>query len=201
MQSFELEIDHSIEFFRKNGQLTGDRIRDKTYHSFGGKGKFFAAKRDESLFDFWLLSGKYLKPVSLGNNKGFTYIKVGAKFFGIEAKQTAEKSLPYKNVKEHQVKNLQLVNELGGVGIFLINFHSVGKRGKEAWNNTYALNVDDYIFYQMTHNRSSIEESYVAEKGFKLDRIRVGFSKPKKEESKSKPKMGWDLLSLQEWDI
>jgi recombination protein U len=179
MQEFEQEIDHSIEYYRKQGILTGDRIRDKTFHSFG-KGFAFAAKRDESLFDFWLFNKR---------------------FFGIEAKQTAEKSLPYKNVKDHQIKNLKLVNKLGGVGIFLINFRSVKRRGKDIWNATYALNVDDYIFYKENNDRSSIPQEYVAEKGIKLDTLIVGYSKPKKDTIKPKPKMGWSLTFLSEWNI
>lgn len=179
MQKFELVIDHSIEYFRKQGILTGDRIRDKTYHSFGNS--HFAAKRDESLFDFWLFNGKFL---------------------GIEAKQTAEKSLPYKNVKDHQVENLNLINSLGGIGIFLINFHSTKRTPK---NNridvVYALNIDDYIKYKEENDRSSIPLEYVQEKGCKINSTQVGFTKPRKSNPNGIPKpiIGLDLTVLKEW--
>jgi recombination protein U len=178
MQKFELELDHSIEYYRKLGILTGDRIRDKTFHSKGG---MFAAKRDESLFDFWLFNGR---------------------FWGIEAKQTAEKSLPYKNIKDHQIKNLKLVNDLGGIGIFLINFHSSKKiRGKEKWNFTYALNINDFLKYQEKNDRSSIEIDYIHEVGYPLKKEQVGLTKPRKEETIAKPIMGWNLVSLKDWKI
>jgi len=152
LQKFEAQIDHSIEYYRKNGLLTGDRIRDKTYHAFGKKGGFnFAAKRDESLFDFWLFNGR---------------------FFAIEAKQTA------------------------GVGIFLVNFKSLRKRGKEAWNVTYALNITDFIDYRENNDRSSVEFNYFYEHGYKIEKVRVGFTKPKKKDVKPRPKVGWDLVSL-----
>lgn len=179
MQQFESEIDHSITYYRKAGMLTGDRIRDKTYHSFGGNKKFFAAKRDESLFDFWLFNGR---------------------FFAIEAKQTAEKSLPYKNIKPHQIENLSLVSQLGGVGIFLVNFHSVGKRGKKAWDYTFALEINDFLRHYNKADRSSIELDYFETYGLKIDKVRVGFSKPRSEDKKPKPILGWDLISLQYWD-
>lgn len=180
MQEFELEIDHSITYYRKAGILSGDRIRDKTYHSFGGNKKFFAAKRDESLFDFWLFDGR---------------------FFAIEAKQTAEKSLPYKNIKSHQIENLTQVDRLGGIGIFLVNFRSTGKRGKDAWNVTFALDIKDFLRHYDRADRSSIEFEYFEKYGYKIDRVRVGFSKPKKEDVKPKPVIGWDLVSLQNWNI
>lgn len=176
MQKFELELDHSIEYYRKSRILTGDRIRDKTYHAFGKKGGFsFAAKRDESLFDFWLFNGR---------------------FFAIEAKQTAEKSLPYKNIQPHQIENLKLVHDQGGVGIFLINFKSTGLRGKEAWNLTYALKIEDFLKYKDSADRNSIEFDYFQEYAYKIERVRVGFTKPKKKDSVPKPKIGWDLASL-----
>lgn len=177
MQQFETEIDHSIEYFRKEGLLTGDRIRDKTYHSFGSS--HFAAKRDESLFDFWIFNGR---------------------FFGIEAKQTAEKSLPHKNIKDHQIKNLELVDNVGGIGIFLINFHSTKRtsRGNKI-NLTYALNIKDYLNYKNNNDRSSIPLEYIIEKGLSIDKVQVGFTKPRKESTIAKPKMGWNLLLLKEW--
>lgn len=175
MQKFETEIDHSIEYFRKNVLLTGDRIRDKVYHF----GSFSAAKRDESLFDFWIFNGR---------------------FFGIEAKQTAERSLPYKNIKEHQIANLKVVNDLGGVGIFLINFHSTKRTAKgNKLNLTYALNVKDFLAYKENNERSSIPLEYIIEKGLNLDKVQVGFTKPRKEESEPKPIMGWNLLALKDW--
>lgn len=177
MQKFELEIDHSITYYRKNSILIGDRIRDKVYHSFGKQGGFnFAAKRDESLFDFWLFNGR---------------------FFAIEAKQTAEKSLPYKNIQPHQIANLEFTRSLGGVGIFLINFRSVGSRGKNAWNLTYALKIEDFIKHSSDTSRSSIEFEYFQQYAYKIERVRVGFTKPKNKDSKPQPKIGWDLPSLQ----
>ena len=177
MQQFETEIDHSIEYFRKAGQLTGDRIRDKTYHSFGSS--HFAAKRDESLFDFWIFNGR---------------------FFGIEAKQTAERSLPYKNIKDHQIKNLNLIDNLGGVGIFLINFHSTKRTAKgNKINLTYALNIKDFISYKDSNDRSSIPLEYVIEKGLNIDIVQVGFTNPRKETSEPKPIKGWNLISLKDW--
>jgi len=176
MQKFELELDHSIAYFRKSKVLTGDRIRDKTYHAFGKKGGFaFAAKSDESLFDFWLFNGR---------------------FFAIEAKQTAEKSMPYKNIQPHQIENLELVYSQGGVGVFLVNFRSIGKRGKESWNVMYALKIEDFLKHSSSTTRSSIEFEYFKEYGYKIDRVRVGFTKPKKKTNEPKPKIGWDLASL-----
>jgi len=48
-------------------------------------------------------------------------------------------------------------------------------------------------------DRSSISLEYIAEKGLKIERTQVGFTKPRKEDSIPKPKIGWDLMVLKEW--
>jgi len=34
------------------------------------------------------------------------------------------------------------------------------------------------------------------EHGYKIEKIRAGFTKPKKKDGKPQPKLGWDLVSL-----
>ena len=52
----------------------------------------------------------------------------GGKYISFDAKETAEKtSFPLANLKEHQVNHITLVDQLGGVGFFLVHFYNVHK--------------------------------------------------------------------------
>tara|TARA_Y100000034_G_C6795341_1_gene356424 strand:- start:583 stop:942 length:360 start_codon:yes stop_codon:yes gene_type:complete len=53
----------------------------------------------------------------------YTGLIKGGKFIAFDAKETQNKtSFPLRNIHEHQLNYLELVEELGGIAFFLIHF-------------------------------------------------------------------------------
>ena len=53
----------------------------------------------------------------------YTGLIKGGKFIAFDAKETKSKtSFPLSNIHDHQLNYLELVEELGGIGFFLIHF-------------------------------------------------------------------------------
>ena len=58
----------------------------------------------------------------------YTGLVKGGKFLAFDAKETQNKtSFPLRNIHEHQLNYLELVEELGGVAFFLIHFKKLHK--------------------------------------------------------------------------
>ena len=58
----------------------------------------------------------------------YTGLIKGGKFLAFDAKETQNKtSFPLRNIHEHQLNYLELVEELGGIAFFLIHFKKLHK--------------------------------------------------------------------------
>lgn len=84
------------------------------------------------------------------------------KMFLLELKSTQEKSLPYGNIGEHQLKGLYESSQVDGVVAGLvINFRSV--------TETYFLEIDKALLYMNTHSRKSFPLEFVRQEGILIN--------------------------------
>jgi recombination protein U len=64
--------------------------------------------------------------VASSSTVDFTGLIKGGRFLAYDAKETQNKtSFPLKNIHQHQLHYLELVEELGGIAFFLIHFKKV----------------------------------------------------------------------------
>lgn len=58
----------------------------------------------------------------------YTGVLKGGKFIAFDAKETQSKtSFPLSNIHDHQLKYLEMVEDLGGIAFFLIHFKKLHK--------------------------------------------------------------------------
>lgn len=83
-----------------------------------------------------------------------------------ECKQTSKQSLPFRNIKEHQVEELAGLCELGVRAYFAINFNN-RERGKSRKNDTYLVTALDLknAIENYTGERKSIPKKWFEENG------------------------------------
>lgn len=94
------------------------------------------------------------------------------KMFLLELKSTQEKSLPYGNIGEHQLKGLYESSKIEGVvSGLVINFRSV--------TETYFLQIDKALMYMQTNTRKSFPLDFVRKEGIlincKKKRVRYNY--------------------------
>ncbi|RMF94489.1 MAG: hypothetical protein D6734_07630 [Candidatus Schekmanbacteria bacterium] len=80
----------------------------------------------------------------------FCGIDENKKFCLLECKQVSKPSLPYDRVKEHQVENLFLANNSGGIGYLCVNFNN-RLRGHRRIDRTFLLNSRRWDEYKLSH--------------------------------------------------
>ena len=86
----------------------------------------------------------------------------GETLFTLELKSTKSKSLPYNNIKEHQIKDLLWCSEFANViSGFVIEFDSI--------NECYFVEIADFMAYKSKSNRKSLPIDYCRENGLKID--------------------------------
>lgn len=102
-----------------------------------------------SKFDFWTVTCK-------------------GEFFGLEAKSTRQKSLPFQNIQPHQIDILHLLDTVfkNCHGVFLINFR-LGK-GKIF---CFALSASQVYEFIQTADRKSIPFLFCTENGLYIPRL------------------------------
>lgn len=82
--------------------------------------------------------------IATSSTVDFTGLIQGGKFIAFDAKETQNKtSFPLKNIHQHQLHYLELVEELGGIAFFLIHFKKVHKN--KAFITPISL-VHQYMF-------------------------------------------------------
>lgn len=131
---FENAIESTNKVYKAKNKAQIDKIATPiSYNPKTRKGYY----KDKSTVDF------------VGcNNKG--------QLVAFDAKQTAQKSLSYSNVTDHQVNYLRRVKRLGADAFFLVYFKEFG----ECWK----LDIDDYLTFKMNNTRKSIPYKYFTEK-------------------------------------
>tara|TARA_Y100000034_G_scaffold101317_1_gene125503 strand:+ start:217 stop:672 length:456 start_codon:yes stop_codon:yes gene_type:complete len=73
-----------------------------------------------------LLTRKGLRPMQ--STVDYTGLVKGGRFIAFDAKETKIKtSFPLKNIHQHQLAYLDMVEELGGIAFFFIHFKSIHK--------------------------------------------------------------------------
>ena len=90
----------------------------------------------------------------------------GEMLFTLELKSTKGKSLPYNNIKEHQIKDLLWCSEFANVmSGFVIEFDSV--------NECYFVEINDFVTYKNNSDRKSLAIDFCRQKGLKIDIINL----------------------------
>lgn len=87
----------------------------------------------------------------------------GGRMIAFDAKQTKQKSLPFKNVGEHQEEYLRRVSGLGGIAFLLVYF--------ETENVYYRLDIGDYVAFKNSTDRKSIPLAWFKDNCFELKSV------------------------------
>lgn len=83
------------------------------------------------------------------------------KYIDFEAKETKNKtSFPLSNIHQHQIKHLQMISMLGGIGFIIVRFSLL--------NETYYLSADKLFNFLDNETRKSIPIEYFRKYGFLL---------------------------------
>lgn len=97
-------------------------------------------------------------------------------FFYLEAKSTQnKKSFPFKNIHDHQIKDLRRVDRSpNGHGWFIINFKSSWKIPKrDGWNESYIIPIKIFLEYRKATGRSSMTKEHIERFGFKVKLVKI----------------------------
>lgn len=82
-------------------------------------------------------------------------------YIDFEAKETITDIFPLKNIHEHQIKHLNVISNMGGIGFIIVRF--VKK------NETYILENDKLQYFINNEDRKSIPLSYFKENGYLVE--------------------------------
>ena len=69
-----------------------------------------------------------------------------------DAKETKQKSLPFANIKQHQINYLLDVKQHGGIGFFIVRF--------DFCDEMYTIDVDEVVALMERSERKSIPYDY-----------------------------------------
>ena len=78
-----------------------------------------------------------------------------------DAKETQNKSMPHANIHEHQIKHLDTISKMGGIGFLIVRFVKL--------EETYILTNDKLQSFLKNNTRKSIPLEYFKKEGFKLE--------------------------------
>ena len=88
----------------------------------------------------------------------------GEVLYALELKSTKGKSLPYNNIKDHQIKDLLWCSEFANViSGFVIEFDSV--------NECYFIEISQFRKFKEQSDRKSLPIDYCRENGLKIEII------------------------------
>lgn len=83
-----------------------------------------------------------------------------------ELKSTKGKSLPFTNIKEHQINDLMRANEYSNIfSLLVIEFSDI--------EEYYCLKIDDFKTFYDSANRKSLPIEFCREKGIKIGYTRL----------------------------
>lgn len=83
------------------------------------------------------------------------------KYIDFEAKETASINFPLENIHSHQIKHLNTIYNMGGIGFLIVYFSKV--------NEIYLLEIEKLNDFVSNNKRKSIPISYFKKKGFKIE--------------------------------
>ncbi len=105
--NFESKITKRLQKLRKEGELIAFKIPTEWTVIRKGAKIVSAFTRNKSTIDYF------------GSYKGY--------FIGLEAKETQNKSFPFRNIHDHQIKVLDELYDNGALTYYLIHFKTLGK--------------------------------------------------------------------------
>ena len=88
------------------------------------------------------------------------YSEASGRMRKLELKSTQNKSLPFSNIKDHQLKSLCESQAKGVRACFVVNYRSV--------NQTYMVNASDMMEYIATRGRKSLPVADAEKIGVKI---------------------------------
>ena len=83
------------------------------------------------------------------------------KYIDFEAKETKANSFPLENIHAHQIKHLNTIVNMGGIGFIIVLFSKI--------NEIYLLEIKEFNNFIIDNKRKSIPLEYFKEKGYKID--------------------------------
>ena len=83
------------------------------------------------------------------------------RYIDFEAKETATLNFPLNNIHEHQIKHLNTIFNMGGIGFIIVYFKKI--------NEIYLLEIDKFNKYIENYTAKSIPFEYFKKFGFKID--------------------------------
>lgn len=83
------------------------------------------------------------------------------KYIDFEAKETTLTSFPLANIHKHQIKHLDTISKMGGIGFIIVRFMK--------YNETYILTNNKLQSFFSENNRKSIPYEYFLKNGYKID--------------------------------
>ena len=83
------------------------------------------------------------------------------KYIDFEAKETMVNSFPLANIHEHQIKHLDTISKMGGIGFLIVRFVKL--------EETYILTNNKLQSFLKNSTRKSIPLEYFKKEGFKLE--------------------------------
>lgn len=105
--NFEAKITKRLQKLRKEGELIAFKIPTEWTVIRKGRKIVSAFTRDKSTIDYF------------GSYKGH--------FIGLEAKETQNKSFPFRNIHDHQIKILDELYDNGALTYYIIHFKTLNK--------------------------------------------------------------------------
>lgn len=83
------------------------------------------------------------------------------RYIDFEAKETASLNFPLENIHNHQIKHLNTIYNMGGIGFIIVYFSKV--------NEIYLLEIQTFNYFLETNKRKSIPIDFFRENGFKIE--------------------------------
>ncbi len=111
--------------------------------------------------------------------------------YALEAKKTKRKSLPFKNITEHQLESLISFSKKlkKNKSFVFVNFRNGKRRADEKINEAYLIDIDKFMEVRNALQRKSLPIQWCRENAVQLKRKRF------------KKRYGWDLSSLLKPDL
>lgn len=83
------------------------------------------------------------------------------KYIDFEAKETASLSFPLENIHAHQIKHLNVIYSMGGIGFIIVYFSKI--------NEIYLLQIEKLNDFLNNSTRKSIPIEYFKENAYKIE--------------------------------
>ena len=83
------------------------------------------------------------------------------KYIDFEAKETTLTSFPLSNIHQHQIKHLDMISKMGGIGFLIVSFVK--------FSEIYILPNNKLQDFLKNNSRKSIPRKFFKDNGFKID--------------------------------